>query len=374
MGKILILANTSWAIYNFRKELIIALQKKGYNVIIVSQKDDYTEKIEKLGAKYLGLEYDNSSKNPINDIFLLLKIIRIFFKEKPALVLTFAIKANIYGNFGARICGIPIISNISGMGSLFINFNLVSKMTLKLYKFSLTKTSKIFFQNNTDYLLFKNSGIIAKQNTDVLPGSGVDLKRFKSNKINNDMDEKVKFILVARLLKDKGIVEYIAAIKSIKPKFNNVVFQLLGEIWPKNPSSIKKEEVDNWVDLGLIDYLGFTEDVRPFIEAADVIILPSYREGMARTLLEAASMSKPLIATDVPGCREIVENGINGYLCNVKDSKDLEDKMLKMLNLSSNKRKEMGLNSRKKMEKEFDEQIVIDKYLSSIKAILNTSV
>ncbi len=368
MQKIFLLANTSWNLYNFRKSLIKSLLKSGYSVLCVAPHDEYSKKLTDLGVEYINIDYDNSNKNPIRDLLLLYRLTKIFNKYNPNVVLSYTIKANIYGGLASQLYKIPFIANVSGLGSLFIKNDIISKFSLFLYKIGLRKADKIFFQNKDDYNLFKKNKIIKKQNTDILPGSGVDLNKFCSS---NKTEERsnVIFLFASRLLKDKGIIECVEAIKRLKEKNYNVELQILGKIWPKNPSSIQKFDLDNWINSGLINYLGFTDDIRPYIDAADVVLLPSYREGMSRILLEAASMSKPIITTNVTGCKEIVENNLTGYLCKVRDSEDLFHKMLKITKLSFDERKKMGEKGREKMIREFDEKIVISKYFDTIEQI-----
>lgn len=370
MHKILLVANTSWYLYNFRLSLIKALIKGGFHVQCASPADTYTEKLISIGAEYINLEYDNSSKNPFKDILFLARLIGIFKKSKPSAILSFTIKANIYGGIAARFLRIPIIANVSGLGSLFISEGVLSKLPLIMYRLGLSKEDKVFFQNRDDYDLFIQNKVISIQETEVLPGSGVDLEMFSNGAIKNE-SHGLTFLLATRLLKDKGVVESVEAIRLLKSKNLNVELKLLGQIWTKNPSTVKQHELEGWVEEGMVTYLGFTEDVRPFIESSDVVILPSYREGMARILLEAASMSKPIITTDAPGCREIVDDCESGFLCKPRNIDDLANKMHTMLNLSHNERVLMGKRGRIKMEKEFDEKIVINKYLTSISQLIN---
>ena len=368
MNKILLLANTSWYIYNFRKSLIEALISNGFHVVCAAPVDNYTEKLKSLGAEYVNIEYDNSNKNPFRDSLFLFRLIKLFNRQTPSVVLSFTIKANIYGGIAARNSGIPIIANVSGLGSLIISGSALSRLPLLLYKFGLSKENKIFFQNKADLSLFKMNNVVSHQDIEVLPGSGVDLDWFSSTKAGSGHD-KLIFLLAARLLKDKGIIESVEAVRKLKRRNKNIELQLLGQLWTKNPSQIKQHELDQWIEEGLVSYLGFTEDVRPYIENADVVLLPSYREGMARILLEAASMGKPIITTDVPGCREVVDDAQTGFLCRVRDPNDLAEKMIRMLELSDDDRALMGKRGRKKMEKEFSEKIVINRYLEAINKI-----
>ena len=370
MHKILFIANTSWYIYNFRRSLIKALINNGYQVACAAPVDSYTEKLISLGAEYINIEYNNSSKNPVKDLLFLYRLIKLMRQLKPSAVLSFTIKANIYGGIAARLQKTPIVANVSGLGSPFVEDSILSKLALLLYKVGLNRADKIFFQNSDDYELFAKSNIITNQESGVLPGSGVDLERFASSKIRNN-NETIIFLLAARLLKEKGIVEGVEAMRELKKQNKNVKLQLLGQLWHKNPTSVKQHELNGWIKEGLVTYLGFVNDVRPYIENANVVLLPSfYREGVPRILLEAASMSKPIITSDVPGCRETVDNGRTGFLCKARDAHDLMEKMDMMIELTGEERDIMGKRGREKMKKEFDEKIVINKYLESINKIV----
>lgn len=369
MNKILLVANTSWYLYNFRRSLIVALIENNYKVVCVAPVDSYTEKLISLGAEYVNIEYNNSNKNLIKDSLFLFKLIKVLTVHRPALILSYTIKANIYGGLSTRFLNFPIVANVSGLGSLFVDEGFLSKLVLQLYKFALNKADKIYFQNKEDHELFAKNNIIANQETEVLPGSGVDLDWFSSIKTKNE-NASIIFLLAARLLKDKGIMEAVEAVRILKLRNKNIELRLLGKLWKKNPSQIKQHELDHWIDNGLVRYLGFAEDVRPHIENADVVLLPSYREGMSRILLESASMGKPIITTDVPGCRETIDDGRSGFLCKARDENDLVEKMIQMIELSNEERALMGKRGREKMEKEFDEKIVISKYLETIDKLI----
>jgi len=359
--KIVLSSNTSWSIFNFRFRLIKELLKN-YEVIIVAPKDKYSEKIINLGCKYYDIYIDRKGTNPINDLKTFWQYYRLYKKIKPNIALHFTIKPNIYGNFVSQLLGIPVINNITGLGTLFIKKNFITYLAEIMYKIAF-RNSFVFFQNKEDKELFVQKNLVKRY--DVLPGSGIDTEEFKPIKIEKK-DNIFRFLLIARMIWDKGIGEYVEAAKIIKQKYKNVEFLLLGPVGVDNPTAIPKEQIDKWKKEGIVKYLGTTDDVKSEIAKVDCVVLPSYREGISRVLLEAAAMEKPLIATDIAGCKEVVENGINGYLCKVKDAKDLADKMEKMLNLSEDKRKEMGKAGREKMIKEFDERIVIEKYLEAI--------
>ncbi len=369
INKIAIVLNNSWQAYNFRLNLARSLKDNGYEVVFIAPYDSkYSELIEK-EFKFFDIQIDAKGINPLSDLKTILNLYKLYKNIQPDIILNFTIKPNIYSSIVAGIVGIKSISNITGLGTIFIRQSLTTKVAKLLYKIALGFNSKVFFQNNDDKSLFIKDRLVIENKTDLLPGSGVDLNKFVP--IEKQEEEVFKFLLIARLLKDKGILEFIDAIKIIKSKYNNVEFQILGAVGVANKTAITKEELQIWIDNDLVNYLGTTDNVQDIISNADCIVLPSYREGTPRSLLEACAMEKSIIATDVVGCKEVVEDGINGYLCEVRDSQDLASKMEMMINLSEDERKIMGQAGRDKIVKEFDEKIVINKYLESIKEILD---
>ena len=368
MQKIAIVVNNSWYAYNMRFNLALAFKDAGYEVIFICPYDKYSEKI-KQEFKYVDIKLNTKGTNPIEDLKTVYRYYKIYNKIKPNIILHYTIKPNIYGTLASSILNIPTINNIAGLGTLFIKQNFVTKIAKWLYKVSQKRATKVFFQNNDDFKMFVDEKLVEKRKCDVLPGSGVDINKFVP--VEKDDDGIFRFLIVSRMLWAKGIVEYVESAKIIKEKYNNVEFQLLGHLDVASPTAISKEQMDTWVNSGFVNYLGSSANVRVEAAKADCIVLPSYyREGTPRTLLESASMAKPIITTDNVGCRDVVENGVNGYLCEVKNAKDLADKMEMMLNLPEGERLVMGKAGREKMIREFDEKIVIDKYLESIKEIL----
>ena len=364
MNKLVIASNTSWSLFNFRLGMARSLKESGYEVILMAPFDEYSQILEE-EFEYHNIYMNNKGTNPKEDIKTLIGFYNVFKKIKPDIVLNYTIKPNIYGNIACALLGIKTINNISGLGTVFIKESLVTKLVKWLYKYSLSKSSKVFFQNSDDRDLFIQNKLVQRDKCDLLPGSGIDTNKFILIEYKNE-DGIFKFLLIARMLWDKGVGEYLEAAKIVKSKYPNVEFQLLGLLDVANNTAISKEQMQEWVNKGLVNYLGKTDNVKEFIKKADCVVLPSYREGTPRALLESASMSKPLIATNVPGCKEVVDDGINGYLCEVRNTQDLADKMEMMLNLSKNERKAMGKAGRVKMVDEFDEGIVVDKYLRSI--------
>lgn len=367
MKKILITINTSWNIFNFRVGLLKALQKEGYKIVCISPYDEYSKKLEDLGFEYHDIKMNNKGTNPIEDMKLIKDYYNLYKKINPDVILQYTIKPNIYGSIAARLLGKKVISNISGLGTVFLNDNLSSKVARWLYKVALVKNS-VFFQNNDDNDLFIKNKLVKKEQCDLLPGSGINTDIYKPSE-NYIENKNFTFMMIARLVKDKGILEYIEAIKIIKEKYPNVKFKLLGSLYSGNPTAVKEDELNSWINDNLIEYLGHSDDVKSEIEKVDCVILPSYREGLSRVLLESASLAKPIITTNVPGCKDVVVHKENGFLCEVKNNEDLADKIEMMILLSKEEIKDMGNKGREKVINEFDESIVIAKYLEKIKTL-----
>jgi len=366
--KIAIVLNTSWNIYNFRLGLIKALLAEGHEVLAIAPADEYTSKLIQEGCQFEEVKMDSRGANPLKDIALTYELFRIYKRQSPDVILQYTIKPNIYGTFAATILRIPVINNVCGLGTAFLNKNLISKFAISMYKLAFRFPKLVFFQNNDDKEFFLNSKIIKKTKTDVLPGSGININEF----VPQDKTYKeapFTFLLISRLIHDKGILEYINAIKMLKSKGIDAKFQLLGQLDTEHTRGIAKELVDQWIDQGVIEYLGAVEDVKPFINKSDCVVLPSYREGTPRSLLEAASSGKPIVATDVAGCNNVVDHQVNGYLCKSKNAEDLASKMEKMLLLDVDSIKKMGVASRQIAVNRFNENIVIDKYLDSISKV-----
>ena len=287
---------------------------------------------------------------------------------KPDVVLHYTIKPNIYGTLAAAITRTPAINNVCGLGTVFLKNNLVSLVAKGLYKLAFAFPNKVFFQNQDDLNLFAENKLIDESITDILPGSGIDLSKF--HPLKKARDKKFSFLMISRLIHDKGVLEYIEAIKILRGRGVDAEFKLLGPKDPLHARGIQLDIIDGWIESNSVDYLGKTDDVKPFLAEADCVVLPSYREGTPRSLLEAASVCKPIVATDVPGCREVVVHGHNGLLCNLKDANDLADKMMEMAAYDAERIHQMGENGRQRVLENFDESIVIDKYIGAINEIL----
>jgi glycosyltransferase involved in cell wall biosynthesis len=365
--KVAIVLNTSWNIYNFRMNLVRSLQAEGHEIHTVAPTDDYTHFLIEAGCMHHAVKMDSRGANPVKDLALIVELYGIYKRIKPDVILHYTIKPNVYGSLAASFLRIPVVNNVCGLGTVFLKDDLLSSIAMFLYRVSFRFPKKVFFQNPDDLKLFLDKKLVPSHTVDLLPGSGIDLDKFKP--VSFQRNQKFTFLLISRLITDKGILEYIDAVKKLKGEGLNARFQVLGAIDPEHKRGIKREVIQEWINSGLIEYLGTTKDVRHFIELADCVVLPSYREGTPRTLLEAASSSKPIVATNVPGCNQVVEDKFNGLLCNMKDSADLAAKMRSMAAYDDETLKNMGINGRRKMETEYDESIVIDKYLHTLTAL-----
>ena len=367
---ITILENTIFSTNTARLKLTQALIEYGYNVTILStgpQKE--MEFAKSKGFKVVDVGASNTN---ILDIFKYIKNIRTaIIQTKPDIVLTFTMRPAIWGNLVTRFLNIPTITNISGIGPLADSESFAYKIARLLYRFVLKKTDLIFFQNKDDYDFFIEKKFAKLKQAVIIPGSGVDYEYFAPQpQIRND--GKFVFLFISRLIKDKGILEYVEAANALKEMNPNIVCQVLGPYYSQNlkENIITEKQVMHWLDNGIVNYLGAALDVRPFIAEADCIVLPSYREGMSNVLLEAGSMQKPCITCDTTGCNDIVLDGITGYLCQVKNATDLKEKMQLMANLAPDLRNEMGVKARERMKEKFGKKIIFDAYLDAFKKII----
>lgn len=368
--KIAISINACWNFLNFRAGLIKALTSEGYEVIAIAPADPRSAELEALGCRYVPLEMDSKSVSPLHDLGLMMGYRRLLRRERPDVYLGYTIKPNLYGSLAAHSLRIPVINNISGLGTAFIREGWLNRMVRLLYRAALSRSQIVFFQNGDDRDLFLGSGLVNQGQVRLLPGSGIDLAAFVPGAASAQRGEPFAFLMIARLLADKGVREYVEAARIVAKDRPDVRFRLLGFLGARNKTAIDRRTVEAWQAEGAIDYLGDADDVRPHIAAADCIVLPSYREGLPRTLLEGAAMAKPLIATDVPGCRDVVEHGVNGYLCAVREGRALAEAMQAMLALPDAQRMEMGAAGRGKVERVYDERIAIGRYLQAVRDAL----
>ncbi|MCS7004368.1 MAG: glycosyltransferase family 4 protein [Cytophagales bacterium] len=364
-----IVVNTFWNIYNFRRGLIKHFQKQGHTVVAIAPYDGYEKELQHLACQTFHLNMQQKGNNPLQDLKLLKEMYQIYKQARLDVALHFTIKPNIYGAIVCKLIGIPCINNVSGLGTVFIRKNFTSFIAHLLYKIAFRFPAVVFFQNQDDKKVFLEKKLINPAKTDLLPGSGINLSDFTPSAVF-ERNQEFTFLMIARLIYDKGIVEYAEAGKILKKMGLRVRLQVLGKIEKEANLGISEQILSQWEQERIIEYLGTTHDVRPFIYQADCVVLPSYREGTPRTLLEAAALAKPLIATDVPGCREVVKHEYNGFLCRARDSASLAETMKRMAELDDETLKKLGENSRKLVEESFDEKIVISKYEQAIQKVV----
>lgn len=365
--KIAIIINTSWNIYNFRRGLIDHFMAHGHQIIAIAPKDDYSQKLIDLGCSYHALDFPGTSTDPLKDLSLIWRLYGILKTSRPDIILTYTIKPNIYTSLVAGLLKIPCICNVSGLGTVFLWKGSLKKIAVTLYKMAFRFSSWIFFQNKEDQRDFIDVVPINLKKTSVLPGSGVNLQHFQLSPFNTN--KTTTFLMIGRLIIEKGVIEFSEAAKKMCAAYSNVRFRIIGGFEANHARSIDKSLLDEWKSQNCIEWLDHCEDIRPHIADADVVVLPSYREGTPKTLLEAGAMGKALIATDVPGCRQVVKDGVNGFLCKVKDSKDLTNKMKLYLSLNREEKLRMHHSSRKHIEENYDEKIVIGLYEQKIKEL-----
>jgi glycosyltransferase involved in cell wall biosynthesis len=358
--------NACWNIFNFRRGLIAALQQAGYKIVALAPADGFADNLRSLGVEVLPIHIASKSLSPAGDLLLFLRYLSALRRIRPKLFLAYTAKPNIYGSMAAQLLGIKVINNISGLGTAFIRRSWLTGLVSFLYRISLRRSHTVFFQNPEDRHLFLSRGLVRAEQARLLPGSGVNLDFFKSRPRPAAAGQAFTFLLVGRLLWDKGVREFAEAAVIVRRSFPTVRFQLLGFLAAANRTAVPRETIEEWVDSGLIEYLGSADDVRDAVARADCIVLPSYREGLPRSLLEAAAMAKPLIATDVPGCRHVVDHGRNGLLCEPASGTSLAHAMLDMLRMPAEARVAMGQASRDKVEAEFSEDRVIAAYREAI--------
>ncbi len=369
MAKIALVVNAAWNVWNFRLSLLSAIQKAGHEVIVIAPSDNYAER---LPFHFFPIDITSRSTNPLVDLKLFINFIRVYSKAKPDIVLLYTAKPNVYGNFAARLLGIRSISNVAGLGVVFMQRGLVTSILKLLYRLSLRVPEVVFFQNREDKEQFLGEGIVDPKKTDILPGSGVDLVRFSNVYGSTPLQgRKFVFLLSARMLWDKGIAEYISAAERLLVDGINAEFRMIGFLDSDNPNAISANDMRKLTVHPAINYRGVSDQMELEIAECDCYVLPTlYKEGTPKALLEAAAMERPLISTDAPGCRDVIEDGVNGYLWRPRDIAHLYEIMKKMVELTEDQRSEMGRKSREKVEREFDDGIVIGRYLERIDKIL----
>jgi len=346
-----------------------ALRERGHEVSFCASLDEYSSRLEALGFRFIPVEIDRKGTSFIKDLRLLKNFYRIYVKEKPGLIFHNSIKPNIYGAFAAKAAGIRCVNTVSGLGYVFLRKGLAYYLVKFLYRFACVFSEKTFFQNKDDLNLFLEKRIVSPGKAALVKGSGVNTGLFDPTYCAAVKKEKDRFVFsfIGRILWDKGVGEFIEACRKIKQHYPQVKIDLLGMIDKGNPAAVTKAQIEEWEEEGLLKYYGETDDVRPFICASDCVVLPSYREGTPKALLEASAMEKPIITTDAVGCREAVDDRINGFMVPVRDAVKLQEAMRRMIELPLEKRLSMGRRGREKVLREFSEKAVIETYCRELK-------
>lgn len=359
MKRVLILANASTGVYDFRNELMQALLKK-YKVVVSVPDDICVKELEEEGCEIIQTPLDRRGMNPRKDGALFLAYLKLLKQVKPDLVLTYTIKPNIYGGCACRWQRVPYITTITGLGSAFQKTGILKSMIIRMYRMGLRGAECVFFQNSQNREIFRGYKITGKRNK-LVSGSGVNLEVHRAEEYPGD--ETTRFLFVGRIMKEKGIEELLAAAKALHGE--NVSFELLGYC-----DDDYQELLDAYESQGIIKQHGFHTDVQPFLKQASALILPTYHEGMSNVLMEASASARPVIASNISGCKEIFEEGVTGFGCEPQNTKSLIQAIEKFLKLTVEERVQMGMAARRKMEKEFDRRLVTASYMEEIDGFL----
>ena len=356
--KAIILANSDVGLYKFRKELIERLVKQ-YEVHLILPNGEFVDELIQMGCVFHPVEFYSRGTNPISDLVLLRRYKQLLREISPDVVLTYTIKPNIYGGIACATLDIPYVANITGLGSAVENAGVLSIITTTLYKYALRKAKQVFFQNEANLEFMKKKKIIS-DDYDLLPGSGVNLRQYKAMPYPNG--PTINFVFIARVMKEKGIDQYLEAAEYICERYPNARFHICGACNEEYRTVLEQKQ-----GAGKVIYHGSVRDMLPIYETSSCTIHPTYYpEGLSNVLLESCASARPIITTNRPGCREVIDDGVNGFVVKEKDSADLIEKIEEFLQLSYEQKREMGLRGREKVEREFDRNIVVEKYMKEI--------
>lgn len=361
MKKVLILANSASGLYDFRNELLLKLLES-YEVHVSLPDEETVPQLAEEGCQLHHTPIDRRGVNPVTDMGLLLAYWKLISRIKPDVVLTYTIKPNIYGNLSCRLKRIPYIANITGLGSVFENGGMVQKIVVFLYRLALKKASCIFFQNKKNQEIFERYAIRGKK-ARLVPGSGVNLDRHTFEEYSSK-EEKMIFLYVGRVMKEKGIEELLCAAKTLCQEYPQVLFRLVG-----NYEDDYKDIVEQYEKEGILELIGYQKEIHPYYKEAAAVLMPSYHEGMSNVILEASATGRPILASDIPGCQEGFEDGITGFGFSPRDKDALLETLRKFMKLSKEERAQMGKNARAKMEREFDRNQVVNAYMEEVHAV-----
>ncbi len=362
--KCLLFANTDWYLYNFRRSLAAALRDRGDEVVLVSPPGPYGEKLRALGFRWVAAPMDRTSLNPLREIVLLAWLWRLMRRERPDIVHGFTIKCAVYGALAGRLTGAGRVNAVAGMGYVFISSSVKARLLRPLVRSLLRgalggEAARLILQNSDDVAFFEGAGIAAPEHIRLLRGSGVDVTRFLPP-VDNDRraGAPLQIVLAARMLWDKGVGEFVDAARLLKAEGRSLRFLLVGAPDPGNPAAIPEKQLLAWREEGIVDWLGHVDDMPGVLAQADIVVLPSYREGLPKSLIEAAACARPLITTDVPGCREVVTDGVDGLLVPVRDARALARAIARLQDDRPLARR-LGAAARVKALAEFDERAII---------------
>ena len=360
MSKVLFLVNHDVVIYNFRLELVERLLAEGHQVVISSPYGERIDDLVALGCEFRPITLSRHGMNPVQEMKLLWDYLKLIKKEKPDIVFTYTIKPNIYGGMACTLRKVPYVVNITGLGTAVENSGLVQKITVMLYRLALARVQRVFFQNEENRQFFVDRKL-AMGKHGMLPGSGVNLQRFSP--LEYPGEETTEFVFISRIMKEKGADQYLEAAEYIREKYPNTRFHICGFC-----EQAYEQKLKDLHDKGIIIYHGMVRDVKQVIAKTHCTIHPTYYpEGLSNVLLESAACARALITTNRSGCREVIDNGINGFVVEQKNAQDLIDKIEVFLALPWEQKKAMGVAGRAKVEREFDRQIVVEKYLQEMK-------
>lgn len=360
--KVVLFANTDWYLFNFRLSLAEKLRESGYDVLMISPPGDYGERLRSLGYRWQALPMNRRSLNPLSELRLLFYLIRLFRAEKPAIVHGFTIKAAVYGAVAAKVARVPaIVSSVNGLGYVFISRHIKARLLRPVVRLAMRfafsgRRCRVIVQNPADRDEFVSEGIVPAGFIHLIPGSGVDCRVFSPHSDDARAGERLRILLPSRLLWDKGVGEFVEASRILgQDRFR---FQIAGDIDHGNPAAVSTVETDAWRNAGLVELLGHVDDMAGLLQVVDMVVLPSYREGLPKSLIEASACGKPIVATDVPGCRDVVDDGVNGLLVPVRDGQALAD-AIRTLADNPAMRKQMGKAGRQRALATFDKDIIV---------------
>lgn len=364
-------ANTSWYLFNFRASTIRALLAAGNRVVCISPPDNYSHRLTSLGCEWQPLPMDNAGTHPGRDLALLGRFIRHYGHYKPAVAFHFTIKNNVYGTLAARALGVAAVNNVSGLGTSFIRPGPVAAVVRTLYRLSQPLAYRVFCQNAEDFDLLRHRRLVPADRLKLLPGSGVDLQRFHPGlRVAREEKAPLRLLYAGRMLADKGLNELMEAVGRINAEGVRCQLTLCGFAGAENVSAIGEHQLQQWALRPGVRWLGPIDDIPWVYAQADAVVLPSYREGMPRSLLEAAAMGLPAVATDVPGCRHIVTHGVNGLLCQARSADSLQAALELLLDMTDAQRQVLGAAGRIRVAAEFDEQLVVEAALDVVSEVL----